>query len=60
MVPGQRGLRTIDDRKNVSLWTRNVDARIADEVGCWKIGVQNEIKVLNNDGVFDNQEFNFE
>ena len=53
---GQRRLRVINARKNMASWNGSVDVRIVDEVGCWNIGVQNEIKFLTEDGVFDNQE----
>ena len=52
--PGQRRLRTSNDRNNVASWTVSVDVRVVDEVGCCNFGVQNAIKFLIEDGFFDN------
>ena len=40
-------------------WTGNVDVRIVDEDGCWKIGSQNAKLMLTQDGVFNEAECNF-
>ena len=55
----QRRLKVSNDRKNVLSWTGNLDIRIVNEVGYWKISSQNAKLILTQDGVFNESQCNF-